>query len=279
MTFEPDGSADVQDQSPFVRIIFDDDEYPGDSFKTVTLTTATLTNPDSTTQDLLANFVTTDSIEYLWAASALALGTYKLEAKGTDTAGNEGTSSVTFKIVERQPISIALRPGWNLVSLPGAPAAAAQSIDEVISNTDVDVVLTYDSRIASGFQSAVRGPDGTFGTDQSLKTIDGSRAFWIHTTTFAPLLVDIPGIQAGSAVLPPSFTLASGWNLVPVATLDSATSVRGSTDYFSGLSWSRAYGYDNATNSFDSILPTTSENLTVGQGYWLFLREGGELVP
>jgi hypothetical protein len=279
LAFEPDGSADVQDQSPFVRIIFDDDEYPGDSFKTVTLTTATLTNPDLTTQDLLANFVTTDSIEYLWAASGLALGTYKLEAKGADTAGNEGTSSVTFKIVERQPISIALRPGWNLISLPGAPAAAAQSVDEVISNIDVDVVLTYDSRSASGFQSAVRGPDDTFGTDQALKTIDGSRAFWIHTTTFAPLLVDIPGIQAGTAVLPPSFSLASGWNLIPVATLDTGTTVRGSTDYFSGLLWSRAYGYDNATNSFDSILPTTSEDLKVGQGYWIFLRESGELVP
>jgi len=279
LTFEPDGSADVQDQSPFVRIIFDDDEYPGDSFKTVTLTTATLTNPDSTTQDLLANFVTTDNIEYLWAASALALGTYKLEAKGTDTAGNEGTSSVTFKVVERQPVSIAIRPGWNLVSLPGAPAAAAQSIDDVISNTDVDVVLTYDSRSASGFQAAVRGPDGTFGTAQALKTIDGSKAFWIHTTTFAPLLVDIPGVQAGTAVLPPSFALAAGWNLVPVATLDASTTVRGSTNYFSGLSWSRAYGYDNATNSFGSILPTTSEDLKVGQGYWVFLREGGELVP
>ena len=279
VTFEPDGTIDVQDQSPFMRIIFDDDEYPGDSFKTVTLTEAELTLPDSSTQDLLANFVSTDNIEYLWAASELALGSYSLEVSGTDVAGNEGTKTLTFKIVERQPVEVSLRPGWNLISLPGAPDAAAQSIDEVITNTDVDVVLTYDPRSASGFQAAVRGPGGTFGSGQALKTIDGTKAFWVHTTTFAPLLVDIPGIQPGSAVLPPSFTLAAGWNLVPVATLDLGAADPDADDYLSGLSWSRAYGYDNATNSFDSILPDSADTLSIGQGYWLFLREGGSLVP
>ena len=292
VTFDPapaagDTVVEIQDQSPFIRVLFTAEgaEYPGDTHSAATLTKAELTMPDDSTLDLLPVLVTTDNVEFLWPASDLDLGSYKLDVEATDDALNEGTGSLEFKIVERQPVDIALRPGWNLVSLPGAPDAAKQSIDDVITNNNVDVVLTYDSRSASGFQAAVRGPGGTFGTGQALKTIDGSKAFWVHTTTFDPLSVDIPGIQPGSAVLPPSFTLAAGWNLVPVGTLDLTTTARNSDDYFSGLAWSRAYGYANATNSFDSILPGDGDdaapvgNLTVGQGYWIFLQDGGELVP
>ena len=292
VTFDPapaagDTVVEIQDQSPFIRVLFTAEgaEYPGDTHSAATLTKAELTMPDDSTLDLLPSLVTTDNVEYLWPASDLALGSYKLDVEATDDALNEGTGTLEFKIVERQPVEIALRPGWNLVSLPGAPDAAKQSIDDVITNNNVDVVLTYDSRSASRFQAAVRGPGGTFGTGQALKTIDGSKAFWVHTTTFDPLSVDIPGIQPGSAVLPPSFTLAAGWNLVPVGTLDLTTTARNSDDYFSGLAWSRAYGYANATNSFDSILPGDGDdaapvgNLTVGQGYWIFLQDGGELVP
>ncbi len=44
--FSPEDEAEVENTSPFIRIIFDEDEYPGDDFKTVTLTKADLTMPD-----------------------------------------------------------------------------------------------------------------------------------------------------------------------------------------------------------------------------------------
>ena len=56
----------MENTSPFIRIEFDEDEYPGDTFKTVTLTKADLTMPDGETMSVLDGFATTDWITYLW---------------------------------------------------------------------------------------------------------------------------------------------------------------------------------------------------------------------
>jgi hypothetical protein len=281
VTFDPVAKTELQDQSPFIRIIFDDNEYPGDAFKTVTLTKAELTKPDDTTEDLLESFKTLDNIEYLWAANDLPLGEYSLKISGTDTAANAGLEDVssTFKIVERAPFEVALRPGWNLVSLPGLPAST--DVNTVITNTDVDTVITYDPAVAGGWSTATRVAGGDL--EGTLTTIDGRLGLWVHTTTFEPIEVDIPGISAGASVLPTSFNLLGGWNLVPVATLDIETSADIDVDsYFSGLSWSRAYGFNATSNKFEGILPLDDDNnpvVSVGKGYWIFLKEDGTLVP
>jgi hypothetical protein len=104
----------------------------------------------------------------------------------------------------------------------------------------------------------------------------------VHTDTFDPIKVDIPGFSAGSQAVPPAFDLGIGWNMVPVSTLDLATTAIDADDYFSGLTWSRAYGFDNAGSKFTSILPADTTNdpdVTVGQGYWLYLTKVGTLVP
>jgi hypothetical protein len=278
VTFDPVDSTELQNQSPFIRIIFNDNEYPGDGFKTVTLTKAELTKPDDTTEDLLTSFKTLDSIEYLWAATDLALGEYTLEISGSDAASNAGLEDIssTFKIVERAPYEVALRPGWNLVSLPGAPADTA--VNSVITNTDVDVVITYDPAVAGGWSTAVREAGGALAG--TLTNIDGRLGLWVHTTTFEPIEVDIPGISAGTTALPTSFSLVAGWNLVSVATLNIDTSTPIDVDsYFSGLSWSRAYGFNSTTNKFQGILPDSDDTVSVGKGYWIFLKASGTLVP
>ena len=278
VTFDPVDSTELQNQSPFIRIIFNDNEYPGDGFKTVTLTKAELTKPDDTTEDLLTSFKTLDSIEYLWAATDLALGEYTLKISGEDTASNAGLEDVssTFKIVERALFEVALRPGWNLVSLPGLPADT--DINTVITNTDVDTVITYDPAAAGGWSTAVREAGGSLAG--TLTNIDGSLGLWVHTTTFEPIKVDIPGISAGASMLPTSFSLLAGWNLVPVATLDIETADSVDVDtYFSGLSWSRAYAFNSTTNKFVGIVPDTNATVEVGKGYWIFLKADGTLVP
>jgi hypothetical protein len=279
VTFDPVDDAKIQNASPFIRLTFDEDEYPGDTFKTVTLTKAEVLNPDATTTDLLSSFVTSDSIEFIWAASDLALGAYKLTVSATDSAGNKLTNATSdFTVEARALYSIKLRPGWNLISLPGVPADTA--IDTVVAEQDVDVVITYDPMAAGGWLTAVRGTDGNFvGT---LTTVDSTTAYWVHTDTFDPIKVDIPGFTAGSQVVPPAFDLGVGWNLVPVSSLDLTTTTIDADDYFSGLTWSRAYGYDNATAKFTSILPIDTVNdpdVTVGQGYWIYLTKTGTLVP
>ena len=277
-TFDPADAASIENHSPFVRIIFDEDEYPGDSYKTVTLTKAELTKPDATTEDLLASFVSTDNIEYLWAGSNLALGKYTLKVSGMDTSGNILTDKTsTFTVAARALYSLSLRPGWNLVSLPGVPADS--TINTVITVAAVDVVLSYDPTMPGGWMTAVRDANGDL--SGTLSMIDESKAYWVHTTTFDPIKVDIPGLTAGSAMLPPSFALVKGWNLVPVSTLDLTDTVVDPDEYFSGLTWSRVYGYDNVTNKFTGIIPSESgdPDLSIGKGYWVFLTAAGTLVP
>jgi hypothetical protein len=276
VTFDPVDDSTVENQSPFIRLTFDEDEYAGDTFTTVTLTKADLTNPDGTTTDLLASFVTSDSIEFIWAASGLALGDYTLTVSADDTAGNSLTDSASdFTIAERADYDVALRPGWNLVSLPGAPANSA--INTVVANTDVSTVLTYDPTVPGGWSSAVRDSSGSLAG--TLTDITGSTALWVYTSSFEPISVDIPGISAGATQVLPSYKLAKGYNMVPVVSLDHSATTIDADNYLTGLDWSRVYGYDNTTSKFVSILPATTDTLTVGQGYWVFLDEVGTLVP
>ena len=90
---EPSDGSTVKDQSPFIRLVFDENEYPGDSNTSVTLDSATLTMPDGTDKDVTAMFQagTGDNIEFIWAATDLALGGYTLTLDG-DRQGGEPRS-------------------------------------------------------------------------------------------------------------------------------------------------------------------------------------------
>ena len=293
VVFDPLDDVEVQNQSPFIRLTFTgENEYPGDTFKKVTLTKADVLMPDGTTVDLLPttavpNFVTTDSVEYIWAASGLALGTYKLTISGQDEAGNKFVDSTSDFIIEARALyEVALRPGWNLVSLPDAPADTA--INAVVTEAKIDVVLGYDPTVAGGWLTAVRDAAGNL--SGTLSTIEAGKGYWVHTTTFDPITVDIPGLTAGAATIPPSFSLSAGWNLISVGVLDITTLTRETDEYLTGLKWTRVYSYTNQTNKFASIIPLQKGTdgvegnaddpaLTVGQGYWVFAQEAGTLVP
>jgi hypothetical protein len=276
VTFDPIAAATVENQSPFIRVIFDEDEYPGDSYTGVTLTAASLKGPSATT-DVLANFVVeADGFTYIWAATDLALGDYTLTVSGKDTAGNvKADQATTFTIAARAKYSVALRPGWNLISLPGEPASSA--IGDVIDNLKVDTVLTYDPLTAGGWLTATRGADGWVG---NLDTITGSRAYWVRTTTFDAIKVDIPALSAGAPVLPPAHQVSVGWNLLPVSVLDLTTTSTNAKNYFSSISWSRAYTFNTQTNLFVGTTPTdTTDTVTVGKGYLVYVTAVGTLVP
>jgi hypothetical protein len=302
VTFDPADGTTIQNQNPFLKIEFDEDEYSGDGFKTVTLTKAEITNPDATTSDALANFATTDNITYIWAASGLALGDYTLVVSGEDAAGNKLVdATATFTIAARAKYSVALRPGWNLVSIPDDPSDTA--IDTVITVTDVDAVLSYDAP-QGVWLTATRGPDGTF--EGNLTTIEANKAYWVHTATFDPILVDIPAADPSLAALPPAIPVVVGWNLLPIVSLDIATLAISADDYLSSVSWTRAYSFDTPTNSFQGLLPSplvrldltltigttidpytgvvatvagVDEPVIVGKGYWVYVTETGVLVP
>jgi hypothetical protein len=291
ISFDPADGSTIEDATPFISIIFDDDEYAGDTHKTVTLTKAVLKDPDGVETDLLAlddvgngfgGLATADNITYIYTpASDLALGVYTITASGTDEAGNIKTNTAgVFTIKARAATKITLRPGWNLISLPGDPASTA--INDVVTVAAVDTVLAYDPTLAGGWMTAVRDSEGNLAG--TLTSIDSSRGYWVHTTTFESLSVDIPSMQGGEQTLPPSQVLVKGWNLVGVVSLDTSVASIDADDYFAGLSWSRAYSFNTATEKFSGILPSTTvttrtDTVATGSGYWVFLREAGDLVP
>jgi len=269
--------ATIRDTSPYLRMVWDEDEYTGDSYTTVTLTKAELTDPDGTVLDLLASFKTDDNKEFLYGTTDLALGAYSLTVSATDSAANEGTATVTFTVAKRTQ-TIALRPGWNLISLADAPADGA--IATVMSGLEADIVLTYDPKAAGGWQTAIRDSAGWSG---DLASMDSSKAYWIHTSDFESLVVDVPGLVAGVTGRPAAYRLVAGWNLIPVGVSDLSTTTRDADEYLSGLSWSRAFSYSNLNNAFTTIVPdgnvSDDTEIAVGQGYWVFLTAAGDLVP
>ena len=279
VSFTPDGEAAIENTSPYIRVTFDENEYPGDSHTETSLTAATLTDPDGDETNILDQFQSGDNKNYLWAASGLALGSHTLAVTGEDNNGNESSATLEFTITARSKVKIALVPGLNLISLPGVPADT--SVDAVITNPDIEFVSTYDPASPEGFQSAVRAPGGSFGSGQTLSIIDGSKAYWISTTSYAPLEVDIPGYGGDAAAPPPVFRLAAGWNLVPIVAVNPATTEVDADDYLSGLSWSRGYGYntDKLPPALEGFTPGGDTMLTVGTGYWVYLKSAGDLVP
>jgi hypothetical protein len=279
--FSPSDGASTENRTPFISVTWDEDEYAGDTSTTVTLTAATLTDPDGTASDILANMSTTDNKDFFYRPTAdLAYGEYTFKVSAQDAAGNEKTDQSTkFTVAERSKASISLLPGWNLVSLPGTPSDTA--INSVITNAQVDTVLTYDPTVPGGWLTAVRDSGGDLvGT---LAAVDASRGYWVHTTNDDPIKVDIPGYAGGTQQLPPAIGLVKGWNLVPAVSITGAAvaSAMDSDTYFTGLSWTRAYGFDTATDAFSSFIPTDDPDtsVVVGKGYWLFLSKAGTLVP
>ena len=80
--FEP--NTDTQNATPFIRIHFDDDEYAGDTHTTVTVTSATLTDPDGNETVLVDDEVnllsSSDWKSYSYLPdSPLALGEYTID--------------------------------------------------------------------------------------------------------------------------------------------------------------------------------------------------------
>ena len=262
------------DPNTFVNLRFTGEasEYDGDTHGTVTGVTATV---DGSTVEVS----TIDSITYTIAAPAggYSVAEHDLDVTATDEAGNTVAFDLAVEIIERVEFSIDLRPGLNLVSLPGSPSSTA--INDVIPAAHpINQVFTYDPTLAGGWLVAERGDDGLFAG--TLTSIGPGLAYFVRTTTFEPLPVFIPRLTPGRQTLPPAISLQAGWNLVPVAdpsgdevgaaTLAAAT-------YFTTIDPVRVYGL----NVFGQLIPVdvANDDVVLGDGYWVYVTGAGVLIP
>jgi hypothetical protein len=275
-TFTPAGGATITNSSPFVQV-----QYA----EAVTLTAATFATGSGTAVDILAalNASTADNKLFVLSpgsfpgdAAALTLAAHTITVSATDAADNDSDDdSAKFTIDERDDFSLALIAGWNLVSLPGVPADG--SINAVITDSDVTTVITYDAASGS-FQTSVR--DAVSGQlTGSLKTLDGTQGIWVNTSSFDPIKVAIPSIPA--ATLPPTISVAVGWNLIGVIDVSGAivdgAAVASADVYLNGVEVSKIYGYDALTGAFTSVIATDS--VFVGDGLWVFATKAGTITP
>ena len=280
--FSPEDSGSITDTTPSISVTWDEDEYAGDNYTTVTLNSATLKGPDGTV-DVTDDMTTTDNKSFYYKpATALALGEYTFTVVATDTAGNKSSEqSAKWTLKARAKTEISMTPGWNLISLPGEPADNA--INTVLTNQQIQTVLTYDPNVAGGWLTAVRDGDTLVGT---LETVDSSHAYWVLTNNSDKIKVDIPGYTGGTAAVPPAISIVPGWNLVPAA-IGSAATVD-ADKYFFGLDWTKAKAWTAASETWTDIFPGASADqahlsagatVAAGQGYWLFSNKYGTLVP
>ncbi len=257
------------------------EEMSGDDLDThgrVTIVSATL-DGDDISGDLNPN---TNGNIFQYHLDNKPVGEYKLEMVVRDEAGNQNAAAHkgTIKIIERKPYKLTLNPGWNLVSLPGQPADT--DINAVIpADHPIDAVATYDPMVPGAWLTSLESGDGTF--DGTVTTIESGLAYWIRTSSFQALEVNIPKPTPGaSTTLLPTIPISQGWNLVPVLDVDGDFELAEQTaddNYFSGLtsgSVAAIYTYNTVTNSWMQV---TETGVALGKGYWVYATKPGVIVP
>ena len=279
-------------------------EYPGDSYRTVTLTSAVLKisfsdgSSESKTFDLTTEVSSSDWIKYTIPILNPKVGTYTLTVKGEDSAGNEsGTAghSATWNVVSAKPVNINLEPGWNLISLPFQPANPA--INSVIgTNHPVDIVMTYDNASQVWMVSRRDAESGLFVGDIAVMT--ANTAYFVRTDKFEAIKLLRPALATAAAAPPPppAIAVVEGWNLVPIVSNEIPTpKTIPADDYFGTLGdkgWLKALTFNTLLRTWASVSPGDTvpdgddeddepdpATVEVGKGYWLYATGAGVIIP
>ena len=275
VTFDSANDGTVFSTTPFITLTFDDN---------VTVDAATFGPEGGTLVDVLASgALASDAETWIYRASDLTVdGEYTIKVTVTDLAGNETKdASASFTVDEKADEKVLLIPGSNLVSVSGEPADS--DINVVITLTEVSSVVTYESATGT-WKTATRDSSGNL--SGSLSSFDGQHAYWVSTSTFEPIEVEIQ--QQGLSAVPASIAVVTGWNLVPVTNSSGSgadvngnkTGIQlGADAYFGSTAWVTAYTWDTKAELWVKTLPSTFAQVTVGKGYWLYVSEAGILVP
>jgi hypothetical protein len=267
LTFDPLDAASVYSPDPFVKFNYDEK---------VTITKVEFGEKGETLTDVTASVFSSDDKQWIYSAKGLVTDEeYTAKVTASDLAGTElKDQSANFTVKARKAIEYALVPGNNLISLVGDPADTA--INNAGLPTEVTSVISYQG---GAWLVATRGADGTL--SGSLTTMDASSAYWVDTTSPAPMKVSTPE-QAFQAVLP-SISVKQGWNMVPVVVLnvDSLPASISADTYFGSVDWITAYSYDTATTTWSKVLPkqVPADTVAPKKGYWLYAAQDGILVP
>jgi hypothetical protein len=275
--------ADPEEGAIWIVSTFDEDEYTGDSYKTVTVSAMTLkivSGADQTTA--VADLFSSDNKSFTLAQN-LTPGTYNFSITAADSAGNSVTSNTNFKVVARVAFSLALKPGVNLVSIPGTAVGDAANLNVLLASLPVTAVATYDRSLdlAGGnpwLTSTLDAETGLFTGD--ISSLEPGKAYFItaSASTTAKLLIEQP-----SMMLPPTLPVRQGFNAIGFWSISGDTN--GDIDaYLNRVSWTVAYTFDPTPGTGWGVI-RPDDNLTndteaaQGTGYLVYVSQDGTLTP
>ena len=266
----------------------DDDPIKTDSHEGVELTKLTVDGEDRLSD---VRRVGSSKNSFIIAfVEGLDIGRHEVVFAAKDDVGNElaansaGVREETFSFTvrSRAGYKVNLRPGWNLISLPGTPENPA--VSAVLNGLEANTVLSYQE---GEWLSAIRPDDGEW--QGTLEQMAGGYGYWVQTTAAETITAVIPPTLPNQVL--PTVPITSGWNLVGV--IDAAQRAVGTSavndpdKYFVNVSWRVAYGFETEGSRWVKILPKPSGTddgandmqIKNGSGYWLWSTEPGVLVP
>jgi len=207
-------------------------------------------------------------------------GTYTLDILAADRAGNESRTTLNLTVAEDiHELSIPLKKGWNLISVPRPLTAPA--VGDVFAGMPVEWVQT------------VIGGERTEAT-----VIEPGRGYLVKMAADATLTVFLAPPDPSS--VPEPLILEPGWNLIGYAS--SGMEPMMPLTYYLGQNLKNKWAivrtatgaearptstspYVWATDSFPTLtgkpFSQDSDNLPVvemGKGYWIYLSTRGLLI-
>ena len=164
---------------------------------------------------------------------------------------------------------LELQAGWNLISFPLIPkqTSTAKLLAPIIQMNDLVTVWGF---TPPSTWSYFKPPN--LGTLTSM--VDG-KGYWVYVTDAINITIVGYVITPGSA--PPTYSLATGWNLVgfkpqPIGNETVA-------NYFTSINnkYSIAWVYNNTDTTWTKA--TTLSQLWPGQGIWIYMTTPATLTP
>lgn len=282
------GNGDLTNEiegAVWVTAKFDEDEdneadYHKDNSTTVTVDSMTFKNK-STAEVLetdITKLFTNDNIDFTLAIS-LTPGVYNFKIKGTDAQGNSNEVATDITVVKKTAYSLALKPGVNLVSIPGTPEGDGGNIDTMFGALSVSSIVYYDraADIAgeNPWKTATKATGATTFTGDISAVVAG-QSYFVTADASATAKVFI---KEPTAQLPPTVAVKAGWNAIGYWTpSDAATTDMDA--YLSSVTWSVVYTYDPTPGAgWTVVRPAGNETAAKGVGYLVYVTKDGTLTP
>jgi len=204
-------------------------------------------------------------------ATALDAGTYTWSITVADAAGNESSaSSLKFTVAAPNTFTVALGPGWNLISVPARLDAASLSKVFGTDSPKVTKVRTWtqgDGWMIGNFA------DGAWSGD--ILAIKQGVGYWVYSTSADDLSVTLRRL-GGVPSAPRPQDVITGWNLIGPQSIDMPPESTVAAATYLGTTGTVWYEFSPDPAVGFTRNPT---NLTSGSGYWVWFTKDGQIIP